>query len=295
MHGIYYNYYAIIQLIKFEKRKETAMKYSILILTYREENPLYLEQCLESMFTQTLTSDDIVLVCDGGLTAEMYSVIQEYKRKYPGIFRALYLDKNYGTAYASNYGIKKCRNELIVKMDSDDIAKPNRCEKQIKVFENDKSVGICGGYISEFESSTGKEISVKKVPLSHEDIIKYSRRRNPINNPTLAFRKSCASEIGGYKNLSRCEDYEFICRMLANGVKAVNIPEILVDYRTTPDNYNRRRNWKSTSSFLKVRWDNYKNGYCSFLDFLIPGVMQIFMFLMPVKFTETIYRYILRK
>ena len=150
------------------------MKYSILILTYREENPLFLEQCLKSMFTQTLPSDDIVLVCDGGLTAEMYSVIQEYKRKYPGIFRALYVDKNYGTAYASNYGIKRCRNELIVKMNSDDIAKPYRCE-----------------------------------------------------------------------------DYEFICRMLANGVKAVNIPEILVDYRTTPDNYNRRRNWKNTSSFLK--------------------------------------------
>jgi hypothetical protein len=88
---------------------------------------------------------------------------------------------------------------------------------------------------------------------------------------------------------------EFGIDSLANGVKAVNIPEILVDYRTTPDNYNRRRNWKNTKSFLKVRWDNYKNGYCSFLDFLIPGIMQIFMFLMPVKFTETIYRYILRK
>lgn len=271
------------------------MKYSILVLTYYKENPLYLKECLDSMFSQTLPSDDVVLVCDGKLTDELYAVIRQYQTAYPDIFRPLFLDKNYGVAYASNIGIKNCRNEIIIKMDSDDISYHDRCRLQTEVFEKNPSVGVCGGYIREFESTTGKEISVKKVPLEHDEIVKYSRRRNPVNNPSLAFRKSCALKIGGFENLSRCEDYDFICRLLMNGVKALNLPEILVDYRINPANYNRRRNFKNTRYFLKVRWKNFKKGYCSFTDFLVPSAAQILLFLLPVRITEAFYRKILRK
>jgi len=273
---------------------EHFIKYSMLISVYVKEKPKYFDECLNSVFSQTYPADEVVLVCDGKLTKELYSVIEKYQKEYPNVFKPIFLEHNVGTGRAANIGIDACQNELIIKTDSDDISHLDRCDKQVSMFESDTSLTMAGSYIQEFSSETGEPIAIKKVPLQHEQILKYAKRRNSINNPTIAIKKSFAQSIGGFKENARCEDYNFVCRMLMAGAKASNIGEVLLDYRVTQDNYNRRRNWRNTKSFIQVRWTNFKCGFCNLLDFLIPCTMQLIMFILPQSLTGFLYKKFLR-
>lgn len=274
---------------------EKISDFSVLISVYAGEKPKNLDKCLESVFSQTRKAAEVVLVCDGPLTAELDNVIKKYEKNFKNVFKVVRLKRNMGTGFAANTGIKACSNRLILKADSDDICLPHRFEKQVAMFERDPALALAGGYIREFSDETGEEISIKKVPLRHREIMKYSRRRNPINNPSIAIRKDLAEKIGGFSCDARCEDYDFVCRMLHAGGKAANIGEVLVDYRVTSENYSRRRNWRNTKSFIAVRWKNLKRGYCGLFDFLIPCAAQLILFILPGGLVGKLYSVFLRK
>lgn len=108
--------------------------YSVLMSVYSKENPTWLRLAIESMQTQTLPTSDFVLVCDGPLTPELDGVIAEKQRQMGETLTVVRLEKNVGLGNALNEGIKHCRNELVARMDSDDIAYPDRCEKQVAIF-----------------------------------------------------------------------------------------------------------------------------------------------------------------
>ncbi|MBQ2753168.1 MAG: glycosyltransferase [Firmicutes bacterium] len=270
------------------------MKYSVLMSVYNKEKAEFFKLSLESMFKQTVPPDEVVVICDGPLTEELDEVLEYYEGLYPDILRIHRFEKNMGTGFAANTGLGLCRNELIAKMDSDDVAYPDRCEKQIRLFEKHEKLDMVGGFVSEFETEITNEKAVKKVPASHKDIVKYAKRRNPFNNQTLMYKKTKALECGGYTCNTRCEDYDFITKMIMNGAKCHNIQECLVHYRLDAGAYERRRNWKNTVGFVNVRYRNWRRGFCSFFDFLIPCVAQMILFVMPVEFTKKIYIKFLR-
>ncbi len=163
------------------------------------------------------------------------------------------------------------------------------------MFVKKPKLDMIGGYIEEFDDTTRQPIAVKKTPLTHEEILKFAKRRNPFNNQTLVYRKSFAQKVGGYTDIKRCEDYEFITKMLMEGAVCENLPEVLVKYRVTKDNYKRRKNSANTKSFIKVRWGLHKAGFSSLWDFLVPTVAQLILFIMPEKFTGWAYKKFLRK
>lgn len=268
--------------------------YSVLMSVYKGERPEYLKLSIESMFSQTFVTDDFVLICDGPLTDELEDVVREFEKKYPVIFHAVRLKKNVGTGQCANIGIDTCKNEYIVKMDSDDIALPQRCEKQISLMSSEPAVDMCGAYIEEFDTETDEFIAVKKTPIENSEIRNYAKRRNPFNNQTLVFKKSKAKSFGGYSTIKRCEDYDFVVNMLRNGAVGRNIPEVLVRYRVSKSNYERRQNWVNTKSFINVRWRIFRSGYSSLIDFLIPCAMQMVIFILPKSFTSKIYKKFLR-
>lgn len=270
-------------------------KCSVVMSVYNGEKSEFLKASLESIFNQTVMPDEVVLVCDGKLKQSLDDVITGFLKDYPQIFRIIKNEKKLGTAGAANLGIKFAKNEIIIKTDSDDINRPDRIEKQLQAFENDPNLIICSANIQEFDSESRETIAIKKVPTTHEEILKYSKRRNPFNNPVLAYKKSFALKIGGYAGLTRCEDYDFVMRMLMAGAKSRNIDEVLLDYRVNSDNIKRRKNWTNTKSFILVRYNFWKKKYCSFLDFAIPTVAQILLFIMPTKITDWVYKKFLRK
>lgn len=269
--------------------------YTAVMSVYAGEQPGFLRESLESMLAQTHPCRELILVCDGKLTDELDRVISELCAKHPGVMRVVRASKQLGVGACANAALRRAGTDYIVKMDSDDIALPDRCEKQLAYLSEHEEIDMLGAYIEEFDSDSGQAIALRRTPVSDEEIRKYAKRRNPFNNQTLIYRKAAAIRSGGYSTVRRCEDYEFAVRMLMSGARGANLPEVLVRYRVTESNLTRRRNIRNTVSFIAVRWHIHREGFSSLVDFLIPCAAQLMLFMLPAKLTGLIYKKLLRK
>ena len=151
------------------------MPFSVLLSLYCKENPAYLRQSLDSVFGQTLPPDEVVLVEDGPLTAALYAVVEEYARKYPAL-KVVPLPENVGLGRALNEGLKHCSHELVARMDTDDIAIPDRFERQSAVFTKNPDVDVTSAWIKEFIDNPQHILSIKKIPEKHWEIMLYARK-----------------------------------------------------------------------------------------------------------------------
>ena len=258
---------------------------------YKKEHPEYLIKALDSMINQTVKPDEIVLVEDGPLTDELYMIIDKYKE-----YLTIVINKtNLGLGLALNEGLKVCRNELIARMDTDDISKPNRCEKQLKRFSEKPELSIVGSHIDEFVGDVSNIISQRIVPTTSEAIYEFAKRRSAFNHPTVMYRKSAVLAENGYSNLKRNQDVDLFGRMLYKGYKAENIDESLLWFRFSDELAVRRKSWENTWSYIATIKKFWKMGYSSFGDYLTVMIAQTGMYLMPVKLQNWIYTKFLRK
>ncbi|MDD4689304.1 MAG: glycosyltransferase [Eubacteriales bacterium] len=270
-------------------------KYSVIMSLYAKEKPEYLSPAIDSMLNQTIKPDEIVIVEDGPLTDELYKVLDLYKKDYPDVIRTVRCEVNIGLGLALNCGINECKNEIVARMDTDDIAKPDRCEKQLMMFNQDSELSIVGAFVEEFFDDPSKVVSVRAVPLTHEEIYEFAKRRSAFNHPVVMYRKSKVLENGGYSNLRRNQDVDLFGRMLFNGCKARNVGESLLYFRSNDDLAKRRKSWQNTISYIDTIKRFHKMGYSSMVDYLIIAIAQTGMFLMPVKLQHFIYKNFLRK
>ncbi len=269
--------------------------YSVAMSVYDKEDAHFLKQSIESILNQTHKTDDFVIICDGKLTPLLDEVLKSATQKHGDVIRVFRTKEKLGTAQCANLSLRLCKNELIGKMDSDDIALPQRFEEQVKRMMLHPELDIIGSYIEEFSSETNDAIATRKVPLSARAVMKFAKRRNPFNNQTMLFKKSVALACGGYDaELIRCEDYDFVTRMLQNGAVGGNIPKVLLRYRVTEGNLDRRRNFRNTKAFIKVRWSMHRRGFSSLIDFIVPSVAQLILFALPSKLTGALYKKLLR-
>ena len=258
---------------------------------YKKEHPDYLRLALDSMINQTIKPDEIILVEDGPLTDELYSVVEEYKP-----YLKIVVNKtNLGLGLALNEGLKVCNNELVARMDTDDISKPDRCEKQLKRFEEKPELSIVGSHIDEFVGTKENVISQRRVPLTSDAIYLYAKKRSAFNHPAVMYRKSAVLAECGYSDLKRNQDVELFGRMLYKGYKAENIDEALLWFRTSDELAVRRKSWENTKSYINTIKEFWKIGYSSFGDYLIVAVAQTGMFILPTKVQNWVYKRFLRQ
>ena len=270
-------------------------KYSVLMSLYIKEKPEYLRLAIQSMVDQTYAPDEIVIVKDGVITEELESVLNEFSEKYPDLFNIVGYEKNRGLGLALNFGLEHCRNELVARMDTDDISKPERCAKQVKVFEANPELAIVGSFVDEFYSSPNEVVSVRAVPEKHNDIYKFAKKRSAFNHPAVMYRKSKVLENGGYADLRRNQDVDLFGRMLFAGCKAENIGESLLFFRSNDDLAKRRKSWENTKSYIETVKRFWKMGYACLGDYVLIAIAQTGMFIMPVKLQHWIYKKFLRK
>ncbi len=270
--------------------------YSVLIQVYDKVPPDQFEQALVSMMTQTHSPVDLVLICDGRLTDEQNAVIERVSKNYPDTeMTVCRFDERITVGMGSNHGLTVCRCELVARMDADDISLPDRCRLQAEQFALDPELDIVGGFIEEFSDSDPENALVREVPADSDKLIGYARRRTPFNNVTVMMRRDAALAVGGYRDLTRAEDYDLYFRMLKNGAKGMNLPEVMVRCRVSDDGYSRRKSWEHAKSIISVRRDFYRMGFTSLLDFLTMSAAHIVVFLMPSGFTQWLYSRHLRK
>lgn len=269
------------------------MMYSIVMSVYKKDRPEWFEQAIESLLNQTVRSDDIVIVADGPLTPQLDAVLRQYENEK--LISLIRLRKNQGLGNALNVGIEQANNELIARMDSDDIAVPNRFELQIAEFIKNPELDILGGQIAEFINNPNEIIVYRKVPTTHLEIKKFARRRSPFNHPTVMYKKSTIQKLGCYDmSAIRIEDYDLWLRALSDGAVCANLDTVLLNYRSTVDAMKRRKTLTSLKNHIKARSRFYTKGYISLSDFLYGVMTQTALFILPTRLANIAFNRVVR-
>lgn len=268
------------------------MHFSVLMSVYIKEKPQFLKESLNSVFNQTLPPDEVILVEDGPLTDELYSTIKDFTEKHEKL-KIVPLNENHGLGYALNIGLKHCKYNLVARMDSDDICKPYRFEKEITFMHEHKDIDICSSWIDEFENDKNNVVSQRRIPETHEEIIKYAKYRCPVNHPTVVYKRDKIIQLGGYQNFP--EDYYLWIKMIMNGCKFYNIQESLLFFRFSSDLYKRRGGWKYAKDDIRAQINFYKVGFLNKREFLYNASIRSTVRLIPVHIRAFIYKYMLRK
>lgn len=213
--------------------------YSVLMSVYHKEQPEHLAASMDSIWAQTAPTDDFVLVCDGPLTPELDAVIAAQETKHDAL-HVLRLAENAGLGRALNAGLGRCRHELVARMDSDDLSRPDRCERQLAVFLAHPEIAVVSGTVEEFSASPERIEARRVLPESHEEICTFAKKRNPFNHPCVMYRKRAVEAAGGYQDFYLLEDYYLWIRMLQNGSRGYNLPQPLLWMRAGSAMYRRR-------------------------------------------------------
>lgn len=262
---------------------------------YEKEKSEYLKQAIDSMMNQTCKPEQFVIVEDGRLNDELYSVLDDFSRKYPNIICRLSLECNCGLGVALDKGLEICRNNLVARMDSDDVAVEDRCEKQLKLFKENPSLSIVSGCIAEFIGDINNVVSIRDVPERHEAIRRRMRTRSAFNHPAVMYKKAEVILAGGYGNLKRKQDHDLFSRMMNNGSRAYNIQDIILYFRADEYNLKRRKSWVNCRSYMVAQWSLYKRHECSLLDLLYVDLAQLFFYFAPSKIVDLLTKKKLRK
>ena len=267
-------------------------KYSVLMSLYWKEKSEYLVTAIDSMLNQTVKPDEIVIVEDGPLTEELYNVLDGYGDQIKRVKN----EKNLGLGLALNVGLKHCRNELVARMDTDDISRKDRCEKQLLYMERHKDVAIVGGQIQEFVGKVGNIRGKRVVPCDDIEIKKFMKKRCPFNHMTVFFRKSEIIDVGSYQDWFYNEDYYLWIRLALKNTKFANLSDVLVDVRTSEDMYQRRGGILYFESEKKIQLYLKKNKIISWSRYIINISERFFLqVLFPNKMRKMIFEVFARK
>ena len=274
--------------------------YSVLMAVYKNEKAEYLRVAMDSMWHQTIPTDDFVLICDGPLTPELDGVIEKMEKIYPAL-HVIRFSENHGLGYALQTGVKECKNEIIARMDSDDISRPERCEKELAVLAAHPEIAIVGSVIEEFTAiepgaSVPTSINAKRVvPERSEDIIAFAKKRNPFNHPSVMYRKQAVLDAGNYQDIRYIQDYYLWTHMLIAGCKGYNIQEPLVWMRADEELFRRRSGKLYRDIQLNLFRYMKEQRYISNIQYLESCVLRVGSSMAPNWLRKLAFETVLRK
>ncbi|MBH0019492.1 glycosyltransferase [Pseudoalteromonas sp. SWXJ133] len=268
------------------------MKFSVLMSIYKNEKVDFFIRCMESIWDeQTTKPAEITLVIDGPLYDELYQSIDMWREKLGDVFCVVPLEHNLGLGNALNIGLSHCKNELIARMDTDDIALPSRFEKQLAVFEN-KNIDVCGSWVSEFIDVEQNIISYRKVPEERNEIELFLKSNNPFNHPSVMYKKSSVIKAGNYQKMLWFEDYSLWARMKHKSALFYNIQEPLVNMRAGYEQLERRRGLQYALSEIKLQKSLLSLGIISYREYCRNVCVRFCVRLAPKAVVKLAYKLI---
>lgn len=256
---------------------------------YFKESPNWFYSAMESIWDhQTVRPDEIILVQDGPLTPDLYKMVGIWKKKIGDVLKCIPLEKNVGLGDALNIGLQYCSNELVARMDTDDIAISDRFEKQLTIFQQGK-VDICSSWVTEFDIDKDVTTGMRKLPEFNDDIIKYAKLRSPINHPAVMYKKSAVINAGGYRKMMWFEDYYLWARMIITGSVFYNIQEPLVHMRAGQGQLDRRSGMAYAESELRLLVRFRHIGFLNYFEYYKAVVSRVPIRLLPKPILSMVY------
>lgn len=273
------------------------MNFSVLLSVYKNDDAAAFQTALASISTlQTVKPSEIVLVVDGPVPEAVDKVIAGVTSESPDLYKIVRFEQNQGLGIALQKGLEVVTNDIVMRMDSDDVAESIRFEKQLSFMETHPDVALCGGQIEEFMDDESHVVGKRTVPCTNEGIYQYAKLRCPFNHMTVAFRRSKVLEAGNYQPWYWNEDYYLWIRMMIGGYQFANLPDTLVHVRVGKDMYARRggmRYFKSEAQLQQYMW---RNGIISFPRYCFNVLVRVCVqVLIPNCMRGLFFKYFFRK
>ncbi|WP_294439241.1 glycosyltransferase [uncultured Slackia sp.] len=267
--------------------------YTVLIPVWIKDNPVFVRQSIDSILRQTYRADEILILCDGPLTNDLNEMLSKFETENKEV-KVIHFTENRGLGPTLADGVLASSNAIVARMDSDDISKPERLEKEISVLEYG-GYDIVGSAIEEFQLQPGDMSSVRILPTEHSKIAQFSKTRNPFNHMSVVFRKESVIRAGNYRSFYLLEDYDLWVRMLLSGSVMHNLADALVYVRTGNGMISRRGGISYLKSQIKLLNAFYDYGFISRLDQITGVLARCLITLAPSKLRGLIYSVFLRK
>lgn len=233
-----------------------SLDFSVSMCVYGRDNPEHFDMAINSIINQTIKPNEIVITVDGPIPDQIEEVLSKYSNMLLDSdisFKIVRLKNNMGHGEARRTCFENCAHQLIALMDADDLATQNRFEKEISAFEKDPCLSIVGSHVSEFLREPENITARRLVRLEDKDIKEDLKKRCPMNQPTVMFKKEDVAEVGGYIDWFCNEDYFLWIRLAKAGKKFQNIDDCLVNMRVDESSYRRRGGWKYFNSEAKLQ------------------------------------------
>ena len=237
--------YEIMNTIELDEiYKEPKVWVSILISSYNT-NHKYIVECLESIKRQNgHFGMEIIWINDGSneLSSKLLEKTLKEFEKTMRFTKFIYKkwDKNMGIGYSLHEGVLLCNNEIIIKVDSDDILHHDRIIKQLEYMKSHNDCVICGTNAFYLKEINGQKTTTGET--NHKQILTWNEyKKNPshwfVNHPCVCYKKSAILEVGNYNKNSHSiyEDFELELKLLKKFGKIYNIQENLLYYRLHED------------------------------------------------------------
>ena len=179
-------------------------------------------------------------------------------------------------------------------MDTDDICVPDRFERQLNAFNQNKNLDVVGGYIAEFDVDKEHITAERKVPLNHKEIVSYQRKRDGLNHVSVMFKRRSVLESGNYKSCLLMEDSLLWANMIKNHCHMANLDKVLVYVRTGEDMLKRRGGFDYFLKYREGRKTILMTGTISKSDYFITVAAQFVVCMMPLWMRSLVFKKILR-
>jgi glycosyltransferase involved in cell wall biosynthesis len=195
----------------------------------------HLDEAIDSILSQTYNNFEFIIINDGS-TDRTKEIILSFNDK-----RIIYFENthNLGLIKTLNLGLNICRGEYIARMDSDDIAHPDRLNAQVRFMLANPNIGVCGCFIKYF----GEEVSFWKPPINNHAIKAELLNGSPFCHPSVMIKKEVLikNKIKYSDSFLHAEDY-FMWYELSKVTDFHNLPEFLLMYRSSENQISQKYN-----------------------------------------------------
>jgi len=264
---------------------------TVLLPVHGEADDKHFDQAVKSLFHQTLEDFQVLLLVDGQIEENLLKIVNRWHKKFgESRFQVVEFGIKRGLGPVLADGLNSASSKYIARMDADDICEPSRLAIQFNFLESHPEVDVLGSNMLEFVETPSNIILEKRMPESHEEILRYAQIRNPINHPTAFFRRQVVVDCGGYRNMPFFEDYDLWIRLLVRGSRFHNVQITLLRYRVSPGFYARRRGFRYVMHQFRYLKSARETGFISRLGMFKWILFRVLPFLIPGRVQKILYQ-----
>ena len=215
----------------------------------------WLDAALDSLARQTLEDFEVVAVDDGSTDATGQILRRRARRDLR--MRAIARPPA-GIAAALETARAAARGHYLARMDADDVARPERLERQLALLEDDPTLAGCGTAVEYFPRSALRSGALRYERWINDLVDPDAIARDvfvecPIPHPTFFLRAEAVDRIGGWRDAGWPEDYDLVLRLWEAGRRLGKVPEALLGWRERPDRLSRNHPAYSADAFRRCK------------------------------------------